>query len=205
MQGTNSKNEFRRKHNISRKCSLNKTTHLWAGRPRWNQDYEWPRAHYHCYLHTNIVQWLGGIAGVWSFHHLYTQARTRHKHFLRARITRVYDPIDTLLVPVWEHLQRITTRTRMRPQKSNFHSFVQFHSMEMFSVVWKYSRKTLVLFPGNFLEIKRPYSWRGPVLPVSLLPPKVNLTKTRRALKFLIITGNLKVRPFKWKLSMSTF
>ena len=30
--------------------------------------------------------------------------------------------------------------------KSNFHSFVQFHSMEIFSVVWKYSRDNLEIF-----------------------------------------------------------
>ena len=30
--------------------------------------------------------------------------------------------------------------------KSNFYSFVQFHGMEMLSVVWKYSRNTLEIF-----------------------------------------------------------
>ena len=43
--------------------------------------------------------------------------------------------------------------------KSNFHSFVQSHRIEMLSVVWKYS--------GNILVIKLPYCGRSPVFPVN--------------------------------------
>ena len=39
---------------------------------------------------------------------------------------------------------------RIKVAKSNFHSFVQFHSMKMLSAVWKYS--------GNILEIFWKYS-----------------------------------------------
>ena len=41
---------------------------------------------------------------------------------------------------VWKYFRNIVKKGL---KKSNFHSFVQFHSVEMLSLVWKYSRNTL--------------------------------------------------------------
>ena len=56
---------------------------------------------------------------------------------------------------------------RKKVGKSNFHSFVQFHSMEMFSVLWKYSGNiTSTLWNVQLFQC-RPLKWH--LLPAILL------------------------------------